>query len=64
MQPIAPQLLTVAEVAAMLQMSEPWVRQHASGLRQPSIRSIKLGKKVRFKPADVLAFIDSMERVA
>jgi len=57
-------LLTVEEVARMLGMSTAWVRQHSSGLRQPAIPSVKLGKSVRFRRHRVLEFIASMERVA
>jgi excisionase family DNA binding protein len=57
-------LLTVGEVAAMLRVSEAWVRQHSNGLRRPAIPSVKLGKCVRFRRESVLEFIKSMERVA
>jgi predicted DNA-binding transcriptional regulator AlpA len=57
-------LLDVAEVAHLLGMSEAWVRQHASGLRRPSIPSVKLGKCVRFRRETVIEFIKSMERCA
>jgi excisionase family DNA binding protein len=57
-------LLTVGEVAAMLGVSEAWVRQHSNGLRRPAIPSVKLGKCVRFRRESVLEFIKSMERVA
>jgi len=48
-------LLDVGEVAAMLGMSEAWVRQHSNGMRRPSIRSLKLGKCVRFRREAVQA---------
>jgi excisionase family DNA binding protein len=57
-------MMTVEDVAKMMQMSTAWVRQHSSGLRQPTIPSIKMGKAVRFRRQDVLAFIDSMARGA
>jgi excisionase family DNA binding protein len=57
-------LLCVDEVAALLGMSTAWVRQHANGLRQPTIPSVKLGKAVRFRRERVLEFIQSMERCA
>jgi excisionase family DNA binding protein len=57
-------LLTVGEVAAMLGMSDAWVRQHSNGMRRPSIPSVKLGKSGRFRREAVLEFIRSMERVA
>ncbi len=57
-------LLTVGEVAALLNVSAAWVRQHASGFRNPTIPSVKLGKSVRFRPSSVQAFIEAMERAA
>jgi predicted DNA-binding transcriptional regulator AlpA len=57
-------LMTVAEVARMLSMSEAWVRQHSSGLRQPTIPSVKMGdKSVRFRRPRVLEFVALNERV-
>jgi predicted DNA-binding transcriptional regulator AlpA len=56
-------LLTVGQVAKMLAMSDAWVRQHSSGLRQPTIPSLKLGSKsVRFSRPAVEAFARSLER--
>ena len=57
-------LLSVEEVAALLKMSTAWVRQHANGLRHPTIPSVKLGKSLRFRRDRVLQFIESMERCA
>lgn len=62
MQPDPARLLDVAEVAHLLGTSEAWVRQHASGLRQPKIPSVKLGKCVRFRREAVLEFIKALER--
>ncbi len=50
-------LLTVGEVAEMLSMSEQWVRSHANGNRRPHLPCIKMGKTLRFRPADVETFI-------
>jgi len=55
-------LLTVGEVAGMLKISTAWVRQHSNGRRRPMIASVKLGKCVRFRRDDILAFIRSLER--
>ena len=51
-------LLTAREVAAHLQVSPSWVREHAgpSG-RRPQIKCVQLGSMVRFRPADVASFI-------
>lgn len=57
-------LMTVSEVARMLSMSSAWIRQHSSGLRQPTIPSLKMGKSVRFRLSSVEAFIETMERAA
>jgi predicted DNA-binding transcriptional regulator AlpA len=38
-------LLNVAEVAKWLGVSGGWVRDHASGRRQPRLRAIKLGPR-------------------
>ena len=58
-------LMTVGQVAKLLSMSDAWVRQHSSGLRQPTILRVKLGSKsVRFRRQDVLDFIESMARGA
>jgi predicted DNA-binding transcriptional regulator AlpA len=55
-------LMTVADVAEMMRMSTAWVRQHSSGLRQPTIPSVKMGKSVRFRRPSVEEFIRIMER--
>jgi hypothetical protein len=58
-------LLTVADVAKMLNMSCAWVRQHSSsGSCQPRIRCLKLGKSVRYRREWIVEFIDSLERAA
>ena len=61
-QPMQP-LLTVADVARLLNMSAAWVRQHSDGQRQPTIPSLKMGSKsVRFSRPAVEAFARSLER--
>jgi len=60
--PTVGRLLDVGEVAAMLGMSEAWVRQHSNGMRRPAIPSVKLGKCVRFRLEAILDFIKSLER--
>ena len=62
--PITDRLLTVLEVSELLQMSQAWVRQHSSGLRQPTIPSVKMGKSVRFRRTSVEEFIALAERAA
>jgi excisionase family DNA binding protein len=51
-------LLTVSEVARLLQISEGWVRDHATGRRQPDIKSIRLGRSIRFRYEDIVQFIE------
>lgn len=47
-------LLTVAEVAAWLQVTESWVRAHACGRRAPAIPAIRVSRAVlRFKESEL-----------
>jgi predicted DNA-binding transcriptional regulator AlpA len=56
-------LMTVQDVAALLNMSPAWVRQHSDGQRQPRIPSLKMGSKsVRFSRPAVVAWVKTMER--
>jgi excisionase family DNA binding protein len=54
-------LLTVEDVADILNVSRAWVYDHADRKR-PLIPSVRLGKAVRFRPEDVQKFIDDMTR--
>jgi excisionase family DNA binding protein len=56
------QLLTARQVAKRLQVSVGWVTSHASGKRKPVLPSFKLGKSVRFRSADVDAFLERCRR--
>ena len=49
-------LLTAREVAAVLRVSERWVRDHTTR-RSPKIRAIKLGPLVRYRWGDVKDFM-------
>jgi excisionase family DNA binding protein len=55
-------LLTAGEVAKLLNVSVTWVLDHASR-RRPLLQSVKLGKVVRFREADVRAFVQECERI-
>ena len=55
-------LLSAATVANRLGVSKSWVLAHASGRRRPILKSIKLGKRVMFRPSDVDEFIHCCER--
>jgi excisionase family DNA binding protein len=49
-------LLTPGEVASWLGVSNRWVRDHATR-RMPRIPAVQLGSLLRFRPADIEAFI-------
>ena len=55
------ELLTVADVAALLKVSKSWVYEHtrSRGIpRSDRIPHIKIGKYVRFDPQLVRAFLE------
>lgn len=60
--PGIPRLLDVTEVAEVLGVSANWVRDHASGRREPRLMGIKLGTAKgkglwKFRAEDVHTFI-------
>jgi excisionase family DNA binding protein len=55
-------LLTPKEVADILAVSKAWVLDHSSR-RRPHLPSVKLGKAVRFRRADVEKFIQECSRM-
>jgi excisionase family DNA binding protein len=57
-------LLTVDDVAAILQVSRTWVYEHTRSRRPRSIRlpHIKLGKYVRFDARAVHSFLEQHHR--
>jgi excisionase family DNA binding protein len=57
-------LLTVADVAAWLQVSAKWVRAHAAGERRPVLKSLKIGKERRFRREDVEEYLIEAARRA
>jgi predicted DNA-binding transcriptional regulator AlpA len=57
--PVLEKLLDVFQVADLLAVSPDWVRSHANGSRQPELRCVSLGKLMRFRRADVEAFIEN-----
>jgi excisionase family DNA binding protein len=59
---LADSLLTATEVARWLHVSRAWVFEHSNGRRRPYLPSVKLGKSVRFRRADVNAFIEECQR--
>ena len=50
------QLLSVGAVAGILGVSQAWVRDHATR-KQPHLKCVKVGKLLKFRPADVEEFI-------
>ena len=54
-------LLTPREVAELLAASVAWVLDHSSR-RHPLLKSVKLGKLVRFRREDVEEFIRDCAR--
>jgi len=57
--PVLEKLLDVFQVAELLSVSPDWVRSHANGNRQPALPCISLGKLLRFRRADIEAFIEN-----
>ncbi len=57
--PVLENLLDVFAVAELLAVSPDWVRSHANGSRQPALRCVSLGKLLRFRRADIEAFIQA-----
>lgn len=55
------QLMSVAEVAAWLQVSKAWVTAHANGNRRPALSRVKVGKCVRFRREHVEQFLKECE---
>lgn len=52
-----PNLLTETEVAAILQVSTRWVREHSRARSKQRIPSVKLGAHRRYRIEDVERFI-------
>jgi excisionase family DNA binding protein len=55
-------LLTPKEVAELLAVSAAWVLDHSTR-RRPLLKSVKLGKAVRFRREDVEDFIRECGRI-
>jgi excisionase family DNA binding protein len=56
-------LLTVAQVADRLGMSQQWIRDHVER-RHPRIPCVRLGSSIRFRPSDIDQFIEQQSLVA
>lgn len=51
------ELLTPHEAAKILRVSAGWVRDHATR-RAPRLPHVRLGRLIRFRPADLTEFIN------
>jgi excisionase family DNA binding protein len=58
-----PHLLTVREAAALLHVPVSWVYEHTRRGVPDALPVVKVGKYVRFRPADLLEYIDQKSRV-
>jgi predicted DNA-binding transcriptional regulator AlpA len=58
------ELLTVHDVAALLQVPVSWVYEHTRRSAPDALPVMKVGKYVRFRPADVLNYIEARRRRA
>jgi excisionase family DNA binding protein len=57
------QLLTVHDVAALLHVPVSWVYEHTRRGVPDALPVVKVGKYVRFRPADLWHYIDRKSRV-
>lgn len=58
-----PKIFTAVQVADWLQVSKGFVLDHASGRRRPFLKSIKMGRAIRFREQDVLEYIDRCAQI-
>jgi excisionase family DNA binding protein len=56
-------LLPVHEVAALLHVPVSWVYEHTRRGALDALPVVKVGKYVRFRPSDLLDYIDRRSRV-
>lgn len=56
-------LLTAADVAAILNVPEGWVRDHANGKRNPVLPSFKVGRYVRFRRDEIERWLASQNHL-
>ena len=57
------QLLTVQQVAEMLQVPTTWVYKHTKEGAPHRLPHFKTGKYVRFRREDIRAFLEGLRRV-
>jgi predicted DNA-binding transcriptional regulator AlpA len=58
--PVNDRLMNARQVAAKLGVSERWVRDHTTR-RSPRIRGLKMGSLMRYRLADVEAFLAELD---
>lgn len=54
-------LLTVDQVASILQVSRAWVHDHVTR-KEPRLPAIKIGRLNRFRSDDIMRFIEQHAR--
>ncbi len=59
----ADELLTVQDAAALLHVPVSWVYEHTRRGAPDALPVVKVGKYVRFRPADLLDYIDRRSQV-
>jgi excisionase family DNA binding protein len=52
-------LLTASDVASLLNVPASWVREHT---RDGNVPHVRLGRYVRYQRADVLAWVESLNK--
>lgn len=57
------ELLTVHEVAALLHVPVSWMYEHTRRGAPDALPVVKVGKYLRFRPSDLLDYIDRKSRV-
>ena len=57
------ELLTVQDAAALLRVPVSWVYEHTRRGAPDALPVVKVGKYVRFRPADLLDYIDRRSHV-
>jgi excisionase family DNA binding protein len=56
------ELLTVHDVAALLRVPVSWVYDHTRRGAHDALPVVKVGKYVRFRPSDLLEYVDRLHR--
>ena len=62
--PLDDQLLTVHDAARFLNVTISWVYEHTRRKAENRLPFVKLGKYIRFDPADLRAYVDHKRRAS